>query len=315
MSELKDLISIIVPVYKVEKYLERCVESLRNQTYKNLEIVLVDDGSPDNCPQMCDNYALMDDRIKVVHKLNGGLSDARNVGVENSTGEYIMFVDSDDFVDEHICEILLKEIKNKNLDMSMCGAQTFEENPQAITDYNYGAECFSKEQTIEQIYYSKIKYVMTAWAKLYRREVVLNLKYPLKRFHEDEFVFHKLFCEINGFCYVDLPMYFYFQRTDSIMGSKSIKKAEDRFLAFSSRFDYLQKYYPQNNEKNINLYLAELRGLYATYIGLDKNYSKKIKNIYNKNYKLIKKHTKKDLLFKYLNWLYILLQKLKNKTK
>ena len=101
-------ISIIVPVYKVEQYLERCVRSLINQTYKNVEIILVDDGSPDQCPQMCDNYASDDLRIKVIHKKNGGLSDARNAGLRIATGEYVMYVDSDDYIEKNACEKLIK---------------------------------------------------------------------------------------------------------------------------------------------------------------------------------------------------------------
>ena len=102
------LISVIIPVYKVEKYLNKCVDSVLNQTYKNLEIILVDDGSPDKCPEICDEYAKKDDRIKIIHKQNGGLSDARNVGIEKSTGEYITFIDSDDYVDSNYIEQLYK---------------------------------------------------------------------------------------------------------------------------------------------------------------------------------------------------------------
>ena len=101
------LISVIVPIYNVEKYLDRCVDSIINQTYKNLEIILVDDGSPDNCPQMCDDYAKKDSRIKVVHKENGGLSDARNVGMEVATGEYVSFIDSDDYISLDCYETVL----------------------------------------------------------------------------------------------------------------------------------------------------------------------------------------------------------------
>ena len=97
---MSDLISIIVPIYNVEKYLQECIESLLKQTYKNIEIILVDDGSPDNCPQICDEFLKKDKRIKVFHKVNGGLSDARNYGLERATGNYICFVDSDDFVTE-----------------------------------------------------------------------------------------------------------------------------------------------------------------------------------------------------------------------
>ena len=114
-------ISVIIPVYNVEEYLDKCVTSVLNQTYKNLEIILVDDGSPDNCPKMCDEWAKKDKRIKVVHKKNGGLSDARNSGIEVCTGEYIGFVDSDDYIDKQMYKELLKRIESTNSDMVMCG--------------------------------------------------------------------------------------------------------------------------------------------------------------------------------------------------
>ena len=111
----KDLISIIIPVYNVEKYLKECVDSVRKQTYKNLEIILIDDGSKDNSGKLCDELAKEDNRIKVIHKENGGLSDARNVGIENATGEYIQFIDSDDFVEKDMIEIYIMIFVKKKL--------------------------------------------------------------------------------------------------------------------------------------------------------------------------------------------------------
>ena len=116
-----DLITIVVPVYNVEKYLRKCIDSILNQTYKNLEIILVDDGSPDNCGQICDEYAKKDNRIKVIHKENGGVSQARNVGIDNSNGEFIAFVDPDDYIEKE----MLYKLKNniENVDLSGCGSQ------------------------------------------------------------------------------------------------------------------------------------------------------------------------------------------------
>lgn len=117
---MNPLISVIVPIYNVEKYLARCVDSIVNQTYKNLEIILVDDGSPDRCPKMCDDYAEKDSRIKVVHKKNGGLSDARNAGMAVATGEYISFIDSDDYVSDDFFECLLDVMNKENSDIAEC---------------------------------------------------------------------------------------------------------------------------------------------------------------------------------------------------
>ena len=122
-----ELITVIVPVYKVEKYLDRCVQSIVDQTYTNLEIILVDDGSPDNCPKMCDEWAKKDKRIKVIHKQNGGLSDARNAGLEKAKGKYVGFVDSDDYISPIMYEKLYKCIIDNQADMAMCGFSTVDE--------------------------------------------------------------------------------------------------------------------------------------------------------------------------------------------
>lgn len=120
---MNNLISVIVPVYKVEKYIKKCIESIINQTYENLEIILVDDGSPDNCGKICDEYAKKDKRIKVIHKENGGVSSARNLGLEKSNGQYITFIDSDDWIEEEYCEILLTTLKEQNADCAICRLQ------------------------------------------------------------------------------------------------------------------------------------------------------------------------------------------------
>ena len=130
----KDLISIIVPVYKVEPYLDRCIQSIVNQTYKNLEIILVDDGSPDNCPVMCDTWAQRDTRIKVIYKKNSGLADARNMGLEVAKGTYLTFVDSDDYVDERFVECLYAQIQESDAQISCVDLQKFNDENPAIID-------------------------------------------------------------------------------------------------------------------------------------------------------------------------------------
>ena len=116
---MEDLISVVVPIYNVENYIKKCVDSILSQTYKNLEIILVDDGSPDNCPQICDEYAQKDNRIKVIHKENGGLSDARNAGIDISKGKFITFIDSDDYIEKDYVEVLYNSIKENASDMAI----------------------------------------------------------------------------------------------------------------------------------------------------------------------------------------------------
>ena len=142
---MKDLISVIIPIYNVEKYLNKCIDSIINQTYKNLEIILVDDGSPDNCPQICDEYAKKDNRIKVIHKKNGGVSSARNVGLINSTGNYIGFIDPDDYIEPIMYEKLLKVLKESNTLVSMCGFYKIKDNKIIKID-NYDEKIISSEK-------------------------------------------------------------------------------------------------------------------------------------------------------------------------
>ena len=184
---MQPLISVIVPIYNVEDYLDRCVDSIINQTYKNLEIILVDDGSPDNCPKMCDDYAKIDNRIKVVHKENGGLSDARNAGMKVATGEYVSFIDSDDYVSLDFYETLLQTMIDNDSDIVECGVVKFYENgkfdeysdDQMIKNFNTvdGLEGLINENSFHQ-------YV---WNKLYKSSIALDIPYEVSKLNEDEF--------------------------------------------------------------------------------------------------------------------------------
>ena len=176
-----DKISIIVPVYKVEAYLRECVDSIINQTYKNLEIILVDDGSPDNCPAICDEYALKDERIIVIHQKNGGLSAARNAGLEIATGEYICFVDSDDLIHPQYCEILYNGIHNTDSSFCACRSTTFKNTAtnlklDRVTDVTYSSE----------IWYDYIKHTqMGVWNKIYKSDLFENIRFYNGKIHED----------------------------------------------------------------------------------------------------------------------------------
>ena len=147
----KPLISVIVPIYKVEKYLNKCVKSIINQTYKNLEIILVDDGSPDNCGKICDKLAERDDRIRIIHKKNGGLSSARNAGIEIANGEYIGFVDSDDYIDNDMFETLYNNIKDNNADLSIIGYQIETIDNKVIKYFELEEKIYEYESLIRYI--------------------------------------------------------------------------------------------------------------------------------------------------------------------
>ena len=218
---MKDIISVIVPVYKVEKYLQRCIESIINQTYKNLEIILIDDGSPDNCGIICDEYAKKDNRIKVIHKENGGLSDARNAGLDIATGEYIAFIDSDDYIALNMFETLHSLMIKDNSDIALCSYMYIDENGKKIESLNkqnpIKNEILSSFEALKKIGEHKSWYFVVAWNKLYKKEIFNNLRFPYGKINEDEFIIHKVFGKSKSISCVESMLYYYVQRSDSIM--------------------------------------------------------------------------------------------------
>lgn len=185
------LITVIVPVYKVENYLDQCVESIINQTYKNLEIFLVDDGSPDTCPKMCDDYGAKDPRIKVIHKENGGLSDARNAGTNVATGEYIAFIDSDDCIHEKYIEILHRLIEENDADISVCNNIRFVDKLPPITTEIEKVKVLSNTEAMKNMFYQK-EFEFFAHSKMYKAEIAKKFLYPKGRLYEDVFTTYKM---------------------------------------------------------------------------------------------------------------------------
>lgn len=175
-----DIISVIVPVYKVEKYIHRCIDSIIHQTYENLEIILVDDGSPDNCGKICDDYAKLDNRIKVIHKENGGQSSARNAGLAAASGKFIAFVDSDDYIDNDMYEVLVKLICEYNADIVECECRAGKSNSFSVFGKNTrDIEIYSGVQALEKFYFGEqINGIASmVWDKLYKRELFDNIKF------------------------------------------------------------------------------------------------------------------------------------------
>lgn len=241
---MDSLISVIVPIYNVEKYLDRCVDSIINQTYKNLEIILVDDGSPDNCPKMCDDYAEKDSRIKVVHKENGGLSDARNVGMEVATGEYVSFIDSDDYISLDFYETLLETIVDNDSDIVECGVVKFYEDNNfdeysddlKVTNYDtlYALDGLINENPFKQ----------HVWNKLYKSNIVLDIPYAVGKLNEDEFWTYQIFGKAKKVTRINKTMYYYFQRGSSIMGNGYNIRRLDALEGKMNRQAYIEKNFP-----------------------------------------------------------------------
>ena len=238
MANKKPLISVIIPVFKVESYLERCVDSVINQTYKNLEIILVDDGSPDNCPQMCDNYAKADKRIKVVHKKNGGLSDARNAGTQIASGDYVIYVDSDDYIELDTIDTLYNNLKTHNADISFASFSTF--SNETISNKNTANEVEVLNTTDAMMRFATkgaVEFVV-AWCKLYKKELLSKTPFPVGKLHEDEFSTYKIFAKANTIVKSSSSLYNYYIRSGSIMQSKKLQNYIDIFEAVNERFDF-----------------------------------------------------------------------------
>lgn len=241
---MNDLISIVLPIYKVENYIKKCIESVINQTYKNLEIILVDDGSPDNCGKICDEYAQKDDRIKVIHKKKGGLSDARNVGIKSAMGKYIAFIDPDDFVDYNYIKILYKNILETDSDISICSFREIFENEKIEFGKinNTNVKSFNKIETFNNLYVDKYALsTVVAWNKLYNMEIWKDITYPKGKIHEDEFVIHKLIQKSVKVVYTDAVLYYYVQHKNSITGNGYNERTFDKFEAFEQRAEFFLK--------------------------------------------------------------------------
>lgn len=239
-----ELISVIVPVYKVEPYLDKCVRSIVDQTYQNLEIILVDDGSPDRCGVMCDAWAAKDSRIKVIHKKNGGLSDARNAGLAVATGEYIAFVDSDDWVDPNYLHHLHRAIRDTGAGISACGIRITAENEQVppVPACDVSPEVCSAEEAIGGILRGE-GFRAVAWNKLYHRTYLEGESYPVGKYHEDEFFTYRILAKADRLAYVELPLYCYLQRAGSIMHTLSMKHL-DALDAHLERLTFLKDRFP-----------------------------------------------------------------------
>jgi len=231
------LISVIVPVYNVSSYLDRSMETLVAQTYRNLEIILVDDGATDNSGMLCDEWARKDARIRVIHQKNGGLSRARNTGLDVMTGEYVMFFDSDDLLSPDICRFLFDALGDDG-DISICDAEhIFSDQPYSFT-ISDKLEQLTAENAVRQMWY-QTSFLPSAWAKLYRRELFAVRRFTPDLRFEDIDIMHEVFWSAKKIIYTPSKLYGYIHRENSITTSVfsakelDILKIADRILTFS----------------------------------------------------------------------------------
>lgn len=259
MNEGNLLISIVVPVYKVELYLARCVVSLLNQTYQNIEIILVDDGSPDRCGEICDEYANKDSRIVVLHKNNGGLSDARNKGLDIATGDYVMFVDSDDWIEKDTCETVASIVGSLDVDIVSFGIQLVDDNKIIEIQKIEAAKIITSKQAVFAMIYKQkqqglLNYVCN---KAFRKELFCDIRFPVGLLFEDQDVTYKLMHKAKAIYVCDKVFYNYYQRDGSIMsGFYAPKALHDRIEIWIKRYDFMCEYYPEY----ANYQLAQVLG-------------------------------------------------------
>lgn len=243
---MNDLVSVVVPIYNVEQYLERCIDSVLRQTYSNLEIILVDDGSTDNSGSICDKYALEDKRIVVLHKVNGGLSDARNYGIEKAKGKYITFIDSDDYVSCLYIEIMMKALIDNCADISICDEKK--------TKLSNETECKNTFLTETEVWDSRIgiKEILlqrgttaSSCGKIYKKEYFREIKFPYGKLFEDMGTTYKIFDKAEKIVKVNRELYFYYQRENSIQGSGFSQKKMDEWLMVCEMQEFIRRKYPE----------------------------------------------------------------------
>lgn len=246
----KDLISIIIPVYNVEKYLRNCLDSVLAQTYKNIEIILVDDGSTDGCPEICDEYAKKDSRIKVIHKEYEGVSEARNVGLGQVNGKYIAFVDSDDSVSTDYIEYMYRLLVENNTKL-VIAAHTVVSNGKTINfGDGYTEKVLTTEEALDRMLCEKGFYI-AVWAKLCDKELFNNIKFPKGKINEDNLVTPKLILQCEKIAYGNKSIYNYNKRKNSITMSKFNLSKMDLIELTDQMCDEIEAQYP-NLKDSIN---------------------------------------------------------------
>lgn len=286
MSDPK--ISVIVPVYKVEPYLRKCLDSIVNQTYRNLEIILVDDGSPDNCGAICDEYAARDGRIQVIHQANGGVSAARNSGLAEATGDWVGWVDSDDWIEPDMYEYMLKNVLEQNADIAVCGRIEWYPDKNCFWVWE-DTQVLDTEQALEKLLENKLmgNYLCD---KLWRRGLFQGIVFPIGRTFEDIAIAHRLF--LRAKCVVCLPKakYNYLQHPESIVANASLLNRWNHYAAAKDRYDEMQNDWPQLEPLLATQCVTSATGLWCSYCAGSKEEQKQLQPLLRTVSAFCKKH-------------------------
>lgn len=271
---MNEIVSVVVPIYNVEKYLKRCIDSIINQSYQYLEIILVNDGSTDGCKQICKDYIKKDYRIKFIDKKNGGLSDARNKGISEATGRYITFIDSDDFIDKEYVKTLVDIIIHNNCDIACCDFYPFQEDEETKINYidrERKIQVYDKVKALEAMMYKK-NMRNSACAKLFKKELFNKIQFPKGKLCEDLGTVYKLLDLSNKTCIINCKYYYYMQRKGSIIHSHfNINRMDGLYFAREQK-DFIIENYPQIIDAAYNREFME-----AIYILIIIPYNKKFK--------------------------------------
>lgn len=288
---MNDLISVIVPVYKVEEWLDQCVESIVNQSYKNLEIILVDDGSPDNCPQMCDEWAKNDERIKVIHKENGGLSTARNAGLDICSGKYISFIDSDDYIHRDMYTNMLEDLKRTNSDIVKCGRYIDDNGKISEKRIIESEKEYNHNEILDCFFYHKDDFCSGVWDKLYKAELFEGIRFPDGLNSEDYYVYGIIYNKASKLYYNDKFYYYYRIREESICRQEEITEHSfDKIIVSDKVYNYVMENYPDRVED------AQIFQSISRFAIYQEVYQKKHKKILEKEWKQSLKEKKKVVL-------------------
>lgn len=321
-NEAKDLVSIIIPVYNVKPYLERCVNSILSQSYINLEIILIDDGSTDGSSQLCDSIGNKDERIIVIHQENGGLSSARNTGLDNCHGSYICFVDSDDYVHSEYVRYLYDMCVSNDCEISICYHYiTTEDDYSSAVDLNSPIKVYSRKELFDIFYTDMHGSIVIAWNKIYKRECIGDIRYDVGMIHEDEGTTFKFLYNANRIAFTKEVLYYYYDRADSITGLPYNVKKLDILKAYENRLSF----YKEHSEKALydrecQYYLSEILANYYKVSKLlkDKSILSELRCKYREVYNLADRRswsTGRRALYFLCSWIPLLYGSIKHTIK
>lgn len=262
---MQPLITVIIPVYKVEAYLEACVRSVLAQTYQNFEMILVDDGSPDRCPQMCEELVAEDSRIRVIHKENGGLSSARNAGIDAAKGTYLAFLDSDDLWTPLFLERLYRAIQETGAELAVCLFQRFQGDASDVLPEPIPTEVLTQREAFDCLFNLRNENMVVAPNKLYHRELFDGIRYPVGKLHEDEAVIHEILGNLHQVAWIDEAHYLYRETPNSITTAKFSLKRLDETYAKEERIAWFEEHGMMDlANRTRSVYMRNLMRLYRT---------------------------------------------------